>query len=349
MIATWYGIVSFMLIAYVALDGRNFGIGMLQAIVARTAEERRLVIAAIGPLWSWHEVWLVGFGGTLLAVFPRIIASAFAGYYLALFLILWSLILRGISLELGGHINDHLWQSFWGFVFVVSNLLLATLFGVAAGNLMRGVPLDANGNFSLAFFTDFRVRGDVGLLDWYTVSIAAFTVLMLAAHGATYLTLKTEGAVHDRSAAWAKLLWAAVVPLFIAISLESSFVRPDLFAHAIHNPICWLGLLLLVVSIVTLISGLSTRNEKRAFVASNFLLGSILATGAGTIFPVMLYSTLNPEDSLTAYSAAASRDSLLIAFVWWPIAFVLATAYALFISRRYPGKVSVKRDTQGVY
>src|SRR5262249_11457393 len=179
------------------------------------------------------------------------------------------------------------------------------------------------GNFSLAFFTNFRVRGDVGLVDWYTVSIAAFTVLMLAAHGATYLTLKTEGAVHDRSAAWAKLLWAAVALPFIAISLESSFVRPDLFAHAIHSPICWLGLLSLVVSIVTLISGLSTRNEKRAFLASNLLLGSILATGAATIFPVMLYSTLRPEDSLTAYSAAASRGSLLIAFVWWPVAFVL--------------------------
>ena len=89
MIAAWYGIASFMLIVYVALDGRNFGAGMLHWLVARTPEERRQVIAAIGPLWSWHEVWLVGFGGTLLAVFPKLLASAFAGYYLALFLILW--------------------------------------------------------------------------------------------------------------------------------------------------------------------------------------------------------------------------------------------------------------------
>ena len=97
MIATWYAIVSFMLITYVALDGRNFGAGMLHWFVAKTPEERRQVIAAIGPLWSWHEVWLVGFGGTLFAVFPRLLASAFAGYYLALFLILWGLILRGVS------------------------------------------------------------------------------------------------------------------------------------------------------------------------------------------------------------------------------------------------------------
>ena len=118
MIATWYAIVGFMLIVYVVLDGRNFGAGMLHWLVAETPEERRQVIAAIGPLWSWHEVWLVGFGGTLFAVFPKLLASAFAGYYLALFLILWCLILRGISLEVGGHINDRMWQGFWDFVFV---------------------------------------------------------------------------------------------------------------------------------------------------------------------------------------------------------------------------------------
>jgi cytochrome bd ubiquinol oxidase subunit II len=185
MIATWYVIVSFMLIIYVALDGRNFGAGMLHWLVAKTPEERRQVVAAIGPLWTWHEVWLVGFGGTLVAVFPRLTASAFAGYYLALFLILWGLILRGVSLEVGGHINDRLWQGFWDFVFVFSNFLLAILFGAAAGNVARGVPLDADGNFSMAFFTNFRVRGYVGLLDWYTVSIAIFAAVILAAHGGT--------------------------------------------------------------------------------------------------------------------------------------------------------------------
>jgi len=187
MIAMWYAIVSLMLIIYVVLDGRNFGAGMIHWLVARTPEERRQVIAAIGPLWSWHEVWLVGFGGTLLAVFPRILASAFAGYYLALFLILWNLILRGISIEVGGHIDDPMWQGFWDFVFVFSNALLAILFGAAAGNVARGVPVDAEGNFSMAFFTNFSVRGEVGLLDWYTVSIAIFAATILAAHGATYL------------------------------------------------------------------------------------------------------------------------------------------------------------------
>src|SRR5438128_612368 len=276
MIAVWYAVVSFMLIIYVVLDGRNFGAGMLHWVVAKTPNERRQVIAAIGPLWTWHEVWLLGFGGTLIAIFPRLMASAFAGYYLALFLILWCLILRGVSIEVGGHINDRLWQSYWDFNFVLSNFLLAILFGAAAGNVARGVPVDAQGNFSMAFFTDFNVRGHVGLLDWYTVSVAVLAVVMLAAHGATYLTLKTEGSVHDRSEKWAKYLWIAV-------------------------------------------------------------------------FPVMLYSTLAPESSLTAYAVASSPATLLRASFWWPIGFALAVFYFVFISRRYAGKVSVQRDTQGFY
>ena len=349
MTATWYGIVSFMLIAYVALDGRNFGAGILQRSVARTPEERRQVIAAIGPLWSWHEVWLVGFGGTLVAIFPRLMASAFAGYYLALFLILWCLILRGISIEVGGHINDRLWQGFWDFVFAFANFLLAILFGAAAGNVVRGVPLDAQGNFSMAFFTNFSVRGNVGLLDWYTVSVAIFTVVLLAAHGATYLTLKTEGPVHDRSRRLAKGLWAAVVPLFLAITTESWAVRPDLPWHAIHNPVCWLGLLVVAVSIPTLISGFSNNQEMRAFLGSNCFLAGLLFTAGAAIFPVMLYSTLAPENSLTAYNAAAGPSALMIGSIWWPVSFALAGTYYVFISRRYAGKVSVKRDNQGFY
>lgn len=349
MIAIWYGIVSFMLITYVVLDGRNWGAGMLHRIVAKTPEERRQVIAAIGPLWSWHEVWLVGLGGTLVAVFPRLMASAFAGYYLALFLILWGLILRGVSIEAGGHIDDRLWQGFWDFVFVFSSGLLAILFGAAAGNVARGVPLDAHGDFSMPFFTDFGVHGAVGLLDWYTVSVALFAAIVLAAHGATYLTLKTEGPVHDRSEAGAKFLWIAAVPCFLAVTVESRVVRPELLGRALANPLCWLGLLLVLIASVTLASGLRRRQEARAFFGSNALLASVLASGGAAIFPVMLHSTLAAENSLTAYGVASSPRALMLASLWWPLGLVLAITYFIFISRRYAGKVSIQRDTQGFY
>src|SRR6202012_410138 len=127
MIAAWYAVVSFMLITYVVLDGRNFGAGMLHWFVAKTPEERRLVIAAIGPLWSWHEVWLVGFGGTLMVSFPNVLASAFAGFYLAPFLLLGTLALRGVALEVSGHIAEPLWRTGWHVVFVAANFLLTLL------------------------------------------------------------------------------------------------------------------------------------------------------------------------------------------------------------------------------
>jgi NADH dehydrogenase FAD-containing subunit/cytochrome bd-type quinol oxidase subunit 2 len=336
-----------MLIVYVVLDGRNFGVGMLHWYVARTQDERRQVVAAIGPLWPWHEVWLVGFGGTLLAVFPPLMATAFSGYYLALMLILWGLILRGISLEVGGHIRDRLWQVLWDFVFVVSNFLLAFLFGTAAGNLERGVPLDADGKFVMAFFTDFTARGNVGLLDWYTVSVAIFVTVLLAAHGATYLTLKTDGPVHDRSARFAKALWLAVIPLFLAISAASWVVRSDLFQNSVHKPLCWLGLLVIVVSAGALFSGLSTGRERRSFFGSNGLIFGVLATGAAAIFPVMLHSTLAPKNSLTVYATNSTPTVFQHAVIWWPIGFALATAYAIFISRQYAGKVSALSETQG--
>ena len=149
----------------------------------------------------------MAFGGTFLLAFPRVMATSFAGFYLALWLVLWSFILRGISIEVGGHIHDRLWQTWWDFVFAVSSVLLAVLFGAALGNVIRGVPLDESGKFSMSLFTDFGVRGRVGILDWYTVSVAVFTTVMLAAHGATYLRLKTIGPVHERSERLARGLW----------------------------------------------------------------------------------------------------------------------------------------------
>ena len=155
--------------------------------------------------------------------------------------------------------------------------------------------------------------------------------------------------MHDRSARYARVLWAAAAPLLLVISVESAVVRPDLLGHAIQNPFWWLGLLLVCAAAIALVSGLATRHEMLAFIGSNLLLAGLLATGAAAIFPVVLHSTLAPENSLTAYDVAAGPNSLAYAAIWWPIGFALAAAYFVFVSRRYAGKVSVKRDNQGFY
>jgi cytochrome d ubiquinol oxidase subunit II len=350
IIAAWYGIVAFSLSTYVVLDGRNFGAGILQRFVAREPLERRQVIAAIGPLWTWHEVWLVSTGGAIFLAFPRLLASAFSGYYLALFLILWCVVLRGVSIEVGAHIDDHLWQTFWDAVFTLSSTLLALLFGAALGNVIRGVPLHPDGTFSMAFFTNFRATGDVGLLDAYTVSVAFFCALVLAAHGATYITARTEGPVHARAVTMARRLWLAAIPGFLAISLFTERVRPELFRGLASRPLAWLGATICVGSVVALYTGLRSGREKRAFLGSSFLLQGILLSGAATLFPVILFSTLDANDRLTAQNCAASHESLVTGCLWWPIALVLAFVYAFVVRRYYySDRVGASRDTASPY
>lgn len=349
MVELWYGIVSFMLITYVVLDGRNFGAGMLHLFVARTPEERRQVVAAIGPLWVWHEVWLVGFGGTLFVAFPILLAAAFSGYYLALFLILWCLIFRGLSIEAGGHIPDKMWQGFWDVIFSVSNYLLALLFGVALGNLSRGVPLDKSGEFSMAFFTNFRPAGHVGLLDWYTLSMAIVVPLFLAAHGATYLTLRTEGVVHDRSVRYMRRLWFVLPFPCVVIAVETWLVRPSLVGDFVRNPAAWFFGLVTLVGVAMVVTGIRAGHELRSFLGSGAVVVGLLAAGATAIFPVILYSTLDPWQSLTASETAASAGSLRFALIWWPIAGLLAFSYLAYISRHFAGKVDVTRDGTGRY
>jgi cytochrome d ubiquinol oxidase subunit II len=349
MIALWYGILAFMLTTYVVLDGRNFGAGILHWIVAKTTPERRQVVAAIGPLWTWHEVWLIGTGGVMIMAFPRFMAAAFSGYYLALFLVLWCVLLRGISLEVGGHVDDPLWHTFWDVIFAASNLLLAILFGAAFGNVIRGVPVGADGTFFLIFFTDFRVHGQVGLLDWYTLSVALFAALALTAHGATYLTLRTEGPVHDRARALAGRLWLAAIPAFALITWMTSMVRPELLRGMPGRPLAWLTAALGAAGGAALVHGLRRGKEKLALQGSTLLLFGLILTGAAVLFPVMLFSTLDPANNLTADACAAPEHGLRMALCWWIPALALSLAYMAVVRRRYAGKVGAGRDPHSLY
>jgi cytochrome d ubiquinol oxidase subunit II len=349
MITLWYGILAFMLTTYIVLDGRNFGAGILHWIVARNQNERRQVIAAIGPLWSWHEVWLVGTGGVMLMAFPRLMAASFSGCYLALFLILWCVLLRGISIEVGGHLSHRLWQELWDAVFVFSNVLLAVLFGAALGNIARGVPLTSEGTFYLPFFTNFGIRENVGLLDWYTVPMALFCVLILAAHGATYLTMKTTGVVHERSVKLARRLWVGVGPAFLAITILTWVVRPELLEGIAVRPVSWVALIILGASVWALVTGLRYGRERLTVLGSTFLLFGLLMTGAAALFPVMLFSTTDTGLRLTAADCAAPASSLAIGVAWWIPALILAFAYLYIIQRHYSGKVNISKDNQGLY
>lgn len=338
-----------MLTMFVVLEGFDIGAGMLQYVVGKTEAERRTVIAAIGPLWSWHEVWLVGFGGAFLLAFPAMMTAAFSGFYLALFFLVWSLLLRGISIEVSGHVDGPLWRAGWHSCFVFSNVLLAVLIGVALGNVVRGVPLDSQGAFALPLFTNFRPRGSVGILDWYTLSVAAFLLLTLAAHGATGLALKTDSCMHDRSTSAARFLWKIVFGALVIITIETWQVRPGFFSAILHQPFGWLGMLGVGTACVSIPRNLKTRRDSHALIGSVlFIAGLMIAVAAG-IFPLILRSTIAPEYSLSAYRTAADAHSLVIGIVWWPIALVLSFGYFWFIYRSYSGKVRPTQDMQTPY
>lgn len=162
----WYAVAVLMLTAYVVLDGFDFGAGALHLFVARTDSERRQVLAAIGPYWDGNEVWLLAAGGALFVGFPKILSSGISGFYFAIFLVLWSLILRGVAIEFRSHVKDSIWRRTWDLTFAVASTLLPVFFGAALGNLIRGVPLDSGGWFELALFTDFTAKDPVGILDW---------------------------------------------------------------------------------------------------------------------------------------------------------------------------------------
>jgi len=349
MVETWFVLLCFMLIVFVVLDGWNIGAGALHLIVGRSDRERRQIVAAIGPLWSWHEVWLIAAGGTFVLAFPIAMAVAFSGFYLALWMVLWTFVLRGISIEVGGHIHEPMWQLFWDFVFAVSSLLLAVLFGAALGNVIRGVPLDATARFAMELFTDFGVRGRVGILDWYTLSVALFATVLLAAHGATYLRFKTEGVVHDRSEQLARRLWLATLVLFPMVSVQTWFVRPEFYQAMSTRPTAWLFVALLIDGAWAVWTGLRRSAEARAFAGSCAIVAGLLGAAAASAFPELLHSTISPQYSMTAHAAATTGSGLLVALFWWPVAVALAIAYFVVIMRKYRGKVRIAQGTQGLY
>src|SRR5690349_15523692 len=193
MLFVWFWLVAVMITAYVVLYGFDLGAGVLHLLITRTDQERRTVIRSIGPVWDGNEVWLLAGGGTLYFAFPLLYASAFSGFYLALMIVLWLLIMRGCGIELRLHHELRVWRQFFDGLFFISSLLLTVFYGAALANVIRGVPLGEDGYFFLPLWTDWNVGPHPGILDWYTVTGGLVALVALALHGALYLVVKTEG------------------------------------------------------------------------------------------------------------------------------------------------------------
>src|ERR1022692_4314372 len=224
----WYCLVAAMIAVYVVLDGFDLGVGIVHLFVARTEGERRAVLGSIGPVWDGNEVWLLAGGGTLYFAFPALYASSFSGFYLPLMIVLWLLILRGISIEFRNHMQSLVWQPLWDAVFAGASALLAIFFGAALGNVVRGVPLDRSGEFFLPLWTDFTAGKETGILDWYTLLVAVAALLTLAVHGSLWVALKTEGELEGRAHRVAKNVWWLLAAWVVLITVSSFRIQPHL-------------------------------------------------------------------------------------------------------------------------
>jgi cytochrome d ubiquinol oxidase subunit II len=332
----WFCLVAAMIALYVILDGFDLGAGIVHLFVARSDGERRQVIGAIGPVWDGNEVWLLAAGGTLYFAFPTLYASSFSGFYLPLMMVLWLLILRGLSIELRNHVDNGLWRSFWDTLFALGSALLAIFFGAALGNVVRGVPLDQAGYFFLPLWTNFMPGRDSGILDWYTVSIGVAAAVTLTMHGALWVALKTEGEVQRRSKQVARRMWLSVAALTALITALSFKVQPHLFANfGAHS---W-GYVFPMLALAGLTGVRLSRRELLAFLSSAAYIAGMLTSAAFGVYPYVLASNGDPSVGLTIYNSSAPHYGLNIGLRWFIPGMVLAAAYFFFVYRHFAGKV----------
>ncbi len=347
METAWFALIALMLIVYVILDGFDFGAGIVHLLVAKTDEERRTVLAAIGPFWDGNEVWLIASGGVLVFAFPRAYAAAFSGFYLPLMMVLWLLILRGVSIEFRSHQQNPLWRAFWDATFAVSSTVIAIVLGASLGNLVRGVPLDATGYFSAPLFTDFRPGEHPGALDWYTLAIGALALLVLAGHGALFLSWKTTGAVQARSEQLARRVWFLLPLVTVGATIATAAVQPALFARLTARPYSWVLILPIAGGATLVLVSLRRGRQLRAFLSSAAFIMGMLGITAAEMFPTILPSTLDPAFTLTAFNAASGRRGLLLGLVWWIPAILLAIGYFVFLFRSFRHKAEAPSGDHG--
>ncbi len=221
---------------------------------------------------------------------------------------------------------------------------MAVVLGAALGNVIRGVPLDATGFFSGPLFTNFRPGPHPGVLDWYTVLVAVFTLCVLGAHGALYLVLKATGPVRERASLLAGRLWAAAILLGIPTTVATASIRPSLYASLFARPWTWILAIGIAGALAGIFIALKQQKELAAFLCSAAFLVCILGATAAGLYPNLLTSTLDPAYDLNIANAQAGGIGLRVGFYWWTLALVLAVGYFIFLFRMFRGKIDLERD-----
>lgn len=339
----WFCLVAVMIAMYVVLDGFDIGAGIIHNFAARTDEERRKVLASIGPVWDGNEVWLLAGGATLYFAFPKLYASSFAGFYLPLIIVLWLLILRALAIEFRSHIHSHLWRPFWDVVFGGASLLLAVFFGAALGNVVRGVSLDARGDFFLPLWTNFRVGAEVGILDWYTILVGVLAAATLTLHGSLWVAFKTDGELQQRAHRWGRLAWPITAALTVVVTIATFWIQPQVPGNFSRYPWGAIFPALALAGLIGVRLWQRIETEGKAFLASCLFIVGMLTSAAFGLYPYVLPATTGAEFGLTIYNTAAAEYGLKVGLAWWIPGMVLVAGYFIFTYKRFAGKVRLEQ------
>ena len=307
----WFVLIGVLFTGFFVLEGFDYGVGILLPFLGRTDEERRRIVNTIGPVWDGNEVWLLTAGGAIFAAFPHWYATMFSGFYLALFLVLAALIVRGVAFEFRSKDENSAWRATWDWMIFVGSLLPAILFGVALANLLKGVPIDQSKSFVGGFFD---------LLSPYTVLAGLATCALFVTHGAIFLNLKSVDPIRARATAVIGKVGPLATILLLLFAL-GTYLWTDVYARLGVNP----GLVPLLALGALLSAGYLIHRERMgwAFVMTTLTILFTVATLFVSLFPRVMVSSLNPEWSLTIYNASSTPYTLeimsIVAGVFVPI------------------------------
>jgi len=329
----WFLLLGVLIVGYVILDGFDLGAGILHLWVARDDDERRTVLGSIGPVWDGNEVWLLTAGGALFAAFPVVYATVFSGFYLALIVLLLALIARAVSLEFRSRLEEPAWRAAWDVAFCVGSFLPALLLGVAIGNIVRGIPIEASGDY---------IGGLLGLLNPFALVVGLLAVAVLATHGAARLALKTEGALQDRARMAARGGWAATAVLWVvggAVAFFEAGAGSDHLAFGRIGLLAWLAPVAFVAATVVFraLIGRPGR-ELAAFVASAVSIAALVGQVGAVIHPNLVPALGAPVRSLTIANAASSDLTLTVMTVIALVGMPVVLLYTAYVYRTFRGK-----------
>ncbi|ACB74732.1 cytochrome d ubiquinol oxidase subunit II [Opitutus terrae] len=330
----WFALVGVLFTGYVVLDGFDLGVGVLHLFVAKSDEDRRIFLNAIGPVWDGNEVWLVTGGGALFAAFPNVYATVFSGFYLAFMALLCALIFRAVAIEFRSKHLSPRWRAAWDLGFAGGSFGSTFLLGVAMGNIVWGVPIDARGEYAGSF---------LGMLHPYALWMGVTTVALFAMHGSIYLALKTDGALHERVRRWINPLIIAFILCYVILTLATLLYVPHVTEAFRREPWFFALVVPVVLAIANIPREVNRGRDFLAFLSSCAAMAGLMAIFGVGNFPYLVYSNPLPEHSLTAFNAASSDKTLGIMLTIALIGIPVVLAYSVCIYWIFRGKVQLHK------